>query len=202
MSVGRGHRQPKPCPACLGRGSIRNHVWDHSAHGPTKKCWNCDGMGLSGGNWFTDGWNSFTSGVTDVANIGNEFTNPNSVLRSGVSDAAGKVANEFTNPDSLLRGTYLPEATQAVQTVTPFLQEIPGLGEVADVVDGVATGLNYAQKANQAAKAIGMGKPRRHRVVSQHTSSRNKVVRQVMAEKNMKMIEASKYVKTHGLWKR
>jgi hypothetical protein len=104
-----------------------------------KFCHHCNGKGLRGGDWFTDGWNSFTGAVTNAANaVSNEFTNPNSVLRSGVTDAANKVANEFTNPDSLLRGTYLPEATQAVQEVTPFLQEIPGLGEVADAVDGVA----------------------------------------------------------------
>jgi hypothetical protein len=156
-------------------------------------CHHCEGSGF--GDWITGAWNKVT----------NEFTNPNSVLRSGISDAASKVANEFTNPDSLLRGTYLPEATDVIQKVTPMLQEIPGLGEVADVVDGVATGLNYAQKANDTAKMLGFGKkhrPVKPRIASQHTKSRNEVVKKVMAERGLKMIDASKYVKANNLWVR
>ena len=43
-------------------------------------------------------------------------------------------------------------------------------------------------------------KPKRRPVVD--LSERNKIVKQIMQEKGMKMIEASKYVKEHGLWKR
>ena len=44
------------------------------------------------------------------------------------------------------------------------------------------------------------GKPKRRPVVD--LTERNKIVKQVMAEKGMKMIEASKYVKQHGLWQK
>jgi len=37
---------------------------------------------------------------------------------------------------------------------------------------------------------------------SAHLASRAAVVKQVMAEKGLKLIEASKYVKEHGLWKK
>lgn len=37
---------------------------------------------------------------------------------------------------------------------------------------------------------------------SAHLASRAAVVKKVMAEKGLKLIEASKYVKEHGLWKK
>jgi hypothetical protein len=41
----------------------------------------------------------------------------------------------------------------------------------------------------------------RTRVAPRHTAERNAVVRKVMTEKSLSMIEASKYVKANNLWK-
>lgn len=57
-----------------------------------------------GGNWFTDTFNKVKDAVVSTANkVGNEFTNPDSVLRK----TASKVGNEFTNPNSIFRSQVL-----------------------------------------------------------------------------------------------
>ena len=57
-----------------------------------------------GGNWFTDAFSTVKNAVVSTANkIGNEFTNPDSVLRK----TASKVGNEFTNPSSIFRSQVL-----------------------------------------------------------------------------------------------
>lgn len=57
-----------------------------------------------GGNWFTDTFNKVKDAVVSTANkVGNEFTNPDSVLRK----TASKVGNEFTNPSSIFRSQVL-----------------------------------------------------------------------------------------------
>jgi hypothetical protein len=50
------------------------------------------------------------------------------------------------------------------------------------------------------AGAIGLGKGKRKASGADGRSARNAIVRKVMAEKGLKMIEASKYVKAHGLY--
>jgi hypothetical protein len=65
--------------------------------------------------------------------------------------------------------------------------------------------------APAAAPAIAPAKTRRRtrngpvslrtRVAPRHTAERNAVVRKVMTEKSLSMIEASKYVKANNLWK-
>ena len=56
------------------------------------------------GNEFTNPNSILSQGIVDAANkINNEFTNPNSLLNQGINDAANKVANEFNNPGSVLR---------------------------------------------------------------------------------------------------
>ena len=55
------------------------------------------------------------------------------------------------------------------------------------------TRLAAAEKAEQSAKASGSGKPKR-------TNARAAVVKKVMAQKGLSMIEASKYVKQHNLY--
>jgi hypothetical protein len=65
-----------------------------------------------GGNWFTDTFNKVKDAVVSTANkVGNEFTNPDSVLRQKVvkpiEDVAKKVGNEFTNPSSIFRSQVL-----------------------------------------------------------------------------------------------
>lgn len=154
-------------------------------------CTKCEGTGFL--DWIRGAWNTVSSGVTNAAKaVSNEFTNPNSVLRHGVTDAAKKVeheftdpnsvlrhgvtdaaqkvGHEFTDPNSILRGKVIPMAAKVVNTVTPFLQEIPIVGEVADALDA---GLNVANKVNSAAKAVGYGvhTHRRHRHSRKHRAA-------------------------------
>lgn len=48
--------------------------------------------------------------------------------------------------------------------------------------------------------AIGLGAPRRKRLIRPELLERNQIVRQVMQEYNMKLPDASRYVKENNLW--
>ena len=90
-------------------------------------------------------------------------------------DTASKVANEITNPDSILRKDIIPVAKQVY--------------DVAKVV----------------APVVGLGRKRKGGAVSggkkgDGRAKRAMIVKKVMKEKGMKMIEASKYVKQNGLY--
>jgi len=236
--------------------------------------------GCSGGGFF-DFLDPNKNGVANAFNkVGNEFTNPDSVLRRGVADAAQKTAHEFTDPNSILRGQVLPEASKYASYAAPVLDVagtavgLPGAGTM------LSRGLSAAQYANQGAKALGYGRRRRGGMCrmcgmkncgcgtgagtgggrerddvammygrghmdsdsgsdsssdyeggqsfgnpsnismsgaydGQGTGGRRRrapagandgrrkraeIVKRVMAEKGLKMIEASKYVKEHGLY--
>lgn len=149
------------------------------------------GAGIHGGGFFDDlrrGFESFG------AKVKNEFVNPQSFLRT-------KVANEFTNPESVLRGKVLPVAARVGQFIAPALNAaVPGAGTA------VSTGLSVAQGANQQAKNLGFGKRgcgKKKRAPASAGDGRRKradIVRKVMAERGVKMIEASKIVKAEGLY--
>jgi len=190
--------------------------------------------GCSGGAWY-------------------DFLDPS---KNGVASAFQKVGNEFTDPNSVLRGRVLPEVSKYASMAAPVLDVagtavgLPGAGTM------LSRGLDVAQKANQGAKALGYGRMRGcgresddvrmlkggRRSPSSSSSSSDKemeggqsfanpsnlgmsgayqgqgrkkrasagpndgrrkraeVVKKVMAEKGLKMIEASKYVKEHGLY--
>jgi hypothetical protein len=221
--------------------------------------------GVSGAGFFDSIKNAFQK-------VGNEFTNPDSVLRRGATDVGQKIGHEFTDPNSVLRGQVLPEASKYASYAAPVLDVagtavgLPGAGTM------LSRGLSAAQYANQGAKALGYGRRsrrgcgtgagklvithgmgrerddvammrggygsdsdeeymggqsfanpssmamsgayqgqgtgagtggRRRRAPAGANDGRRKraeVVKRVMAEKGMKMIEASKYVKEHGLY--
>jgi hypothetical protein len=90
-------------------------------------------------------------------------------------DTASKVANEITNPNSILRKDVIPVAKQ-VYDVAKVVAPIVGLGRKrkGGAVSGGKKGDGRAERAM--------------------------IVKKVMKEKGMKMIEASKYVKQHGLY--
>lgn len=217
-----------------------------------------------GGGFFDSIRNAFQK-------VGNEFTNPDSVLRRGATDAGQKIGHEFTDPNSVLRGQVLPEASKYAAYAAPVLDVagtavgLPGAGTM------LSRGLSAAQYANQGAKALGYGRGRRGcgtgagKLVITHGGGRERddvammrggydsdsdedmrggqsfanptamsmsgayqgqgegcgtggrkkrasagpndgrrkraeIVKRVMAQKGMKMIEASKYVKEHGLY--
>jgi hypothetical protein len=155
----------------------------------------CEGMLKGGGIWDS------ISGA--FQKVGNEFTNPNSVLRS---QYVPKVENEFTDPNSVLRGKVIPIGSKVASVAEPFIDAaVPGLGTA------INTGFKAANYANQGANALGYGKTgayegkgrKKKRAPASAGDGRRKraeIVKKVMAEKGMKMIDASKYVKEHGLY--
>lgn len=244
----------------LGR-ALNSHL--HSLHGSGYA--RAFAHGCSGGGFFDSIKNAFQK-------VGNEFTNPDSVLRRGATDAAQKVGHEFTDSDSMLRGQILPEASKYAAYAAPVLDVagtavgVPGAGTM------LSRGLSAAQMANKGAKEMGFGRARRGcgKLVITHGGGRERddvammrgngyhggydsesdeemeggqsfanpssmamsgpyngqgtgcgtggrkkraaagpndgrrkraeIVKKVMAQKGMKMIEASKYVKEHGLY--
>ena len=107
--------------------------------------------GCSGGGFFDSIKSAFQK-------VGNEFTNPDSVLRRGAEDVGRKVGHEFTDPNSVLRGQVLPEASKYASYAAPVLDVagtavgLPGAGTM------LSRGLSAAQYANQGAKALGYGR--------------------------------------------
>jgi hypothetical protein len=123
-------------------------------------------------------------------------------LKRGFQSFGRKVKNEFVNPESVLRGKVLPVASKVGKILSPVLNlASPGAGTA------VSTGLDTAQNINQEAKNLGFGrsrgcgKKRRARAgASDGRRARAEIVRRVMAERGVKMIEASKIVKAEGLY--
>lgn len=117
-------------------------------------------------------------------------------IRGAFEDFGRKVKNEFVNPDSVLRGQVLPKAAQIAAAAAPLVNMArPGLGTA------LATGAQSAQGANAAAKSVGLG--RRKRAPASAGDGRRKradIVRKVMNERGISMIEASKVVKSEGLY--
>jgi hypothetical protein len=159
---------------------------------------------MEGGAWY-DFLDPNKNGVGATFNkVKNEFVNPSSVLRH---DIAPKIANEFTNPNSILRDKVVPIGAQVAQYASPFIDAaLPGVGTA------INTGFKAANYANKAAKMAGYGgsktgayegQGRKKRAPAAAGSGRHRraeIVKKVMSEKGMKMIEASKYVKEHGLY--
>jgi hypothetical protein len=179
-----GHALSAHLMKTLGKANHRRLMGGMMAH--------CED--LHGGNWFTDAF----------AKVKNEFVNPDSVLRRGVSDAAQKTGHEFTDPNSILRGKVLPEAAKYASYAAPVLDVagtavgLPGAGTM------LSRGLSAAQYANQGAKALGYGRGGKKRRAPAGASDgrrkRAEIVRKVMNERGVKMIEASKIVKSEGLY--
>jgi hypothetical protein len=212
---------------------------------------------LKGGAWW-DFLDPNKNGVGNAFNtVKHEFVDSDSGLRQGLSKAgdavvdAGKaVGNQFTDPNSVLRGTVLPAAAKYSAYAAPVLDVagtafgVPGAGEM------LTAGLNAANTANTVAKNFGYGRRRRRggsmlsqampiagtnmslgnpmmggsmtgayegqgllgmtqkhggmvrRMVGAGVSKRAEIVKKVMKEKGCSMNEASKYVKAHGLYKK
>jgi hypothetical protein len=181
----------------------------HALHGGSFHKDFSDGVMCGGGIFdsIKNAFNPATNGVGNAFNkVKNEFVNPNSVLRH---DVAPKVANELTDPHSVLRGKVIPYGAKVAQVAQPFLDMgVPGLGTA------INTGFKVANYGNQGANALGYGKTghtegkgksggKKRRSPASAGDGRRKraeIVKKVMAEKGMKMIEASKYVKEHGLY--
>lgn len=105
-----------------------------------------------------------------------------------INDVGSKIKHEFTDPNSVLRSQIVPAAAPlAKQAISSF---VPGGSGVVRGLDLI--GLGATQRAPM----------RRTRPAPAHTAERNAIVRRVMNERGVSMIEASKIVRQEGLWQR
>jgi hypothetical protein len=141
-----------------------------------------------------------------------------------------KVKNELTNPDSVFRKDVVPVAQQAFEiakTVAPLVgvgkrRKHKGgawydfIGNAYNAVKNEVVNpdsalrkniIPEAQKLKQAydvaksmAPLMGVGKRKKRGGKKDGRNARAEIVKKVMREKHLSMIEASKYVKAHGLY--
>jgi hypothetical protein len=120
---------------------------------------------MHGGNIFDDmrrGFENFGQQAKGAfEKVGNEFTNPNSVLNQGVA----KVGNEFTDSKSDLRKAFYQDGfirnglIDGIGKAAAASAFIPGIGEViAPALGGIASA---AKGADQVARMLGAGRRRK-----------------------------------------
>ena len=118
-----------------------------------------------------------------------DFLDPS---KNGVGNAFNAVKHEIVDPDSELRGTIIPEVGNIAGKVAAAASVIPGVGEI---VAPIAAAVKAVSTANDMAKSAGFG-ARKSRPPTAH----NLAVKKLMKDNpGMKLPEASKYVKAHGL---
>jgi hypothetical protein len=130
------------------------------------------GKGLHGGGWWGDMWN--------------------------------KIKNEVVNKESRLRKDIIPKAAEYTAKAAPVLDAAGAFVGVPGAGTALASGAQGLHRFNEGAKSVGLGRGgRRKRAPASAGDGRRKradIVRKVMAERGVKMIEASKIVKAEGLY--
>jgi hypothetical protein len=134
-----------------------------------------------------------------------DFLDPNkNGVAAAFQDFGAKAKNEFVNPESVLRGKVLPVAAKVGSVLAPVINAAGTAVGVPGVGTAISTGLNAAQGVNQEAKNFGYGRGgKKKRAPASAGDGRRKradIVRKVMKERGVKMIEASKIVKSEGLY--
>ena len=100
----------------------------------------------------------------------------------------------ITHPDSLIKSKLgLGRQPKVGGKKFNFLNAIKSVGHAVGEPVGQAT---QALLAKEALGAVGLGR----KTASRGRSARAEIVKKVMKEQGLKMIEASKYVKAHGLY--
>lgn len=103
-------------------------------------------------------------------------------------DLGAKIKNEFVNPESVLRKKILPEARKVVEPVGNALGSVYGMPDAGSKVD-------------KGLKMVGLGKKKRKPASADDgRRKRSAIVKKVMADEGLSMIDASKYVKAHNLY--
>ena len=123
---------------------------------------------------------------------------------SWFSDLYNKVKNEIVNKESHLRKHIIPKAAEYTAKAAPVINALGTAVGVPGAGTALATGAQGLHRFNEGAKAVGLGRGgRRKRAPASASDGRRKradIVRQVMADRGVKMIEASKIVKAEGLY--
>lgn len=120
------------------------------------------------------------------------------------SDMFNKVKNEIVNKESHLRKHIIPKAAEYTAKAAPVINALGTAVGVPGAGTALATGAQGLHRFNEGAKAVGLGRGgRRKRAPASAGDGRRKradIVRKVMADRGVKMIEASKIVKAEGLY--
>jgi hypothetical protein len=181
---------------------------------------------LRGGGFFDDVGNFFTKTIPSVASdvgsaVAGQFTDPNSTLRGTVLPAAAKYS-AYAAPVLDAAGAFagipgagemvtagLNAANTANQTAKQFGYGRRGRGKLMITHGGAGTGATnsssgaYEGKGRERDDRAMTGLGRKRRAPAGPNDGRRKraeIVRKVMGERGISMIEASKYVKAHGLY--
>jgi hypothetical protein len=105
------------------------------------------------------------------------------------SDEEVEGGQSFANPSSMgMSGAYQGQGYEGGGFLGDMLGMIPGVGSVAGPLAGMV-GLGTGGRRRRASAGPNDGRRKRA-----------EVVKKVMAERGISMIEASKYVKAHGLY--
>lgn len=120
-------------------------------------------------------------------------------------DMFNKVKNEVVNKDSNLRKIIIPKAAEYTAKAAPVLDAAGAFVGVPGAGTALASGAQGLHRFNEGAKALGYGRcgGRKKRAPASAGDGRRKradIVRKVMADRGVKMIEASKIVKAEGLY--
>jgi hypothetical protein len=119
-------------------------------------------------------------------------------------DMFNKVKNEIVNKESHLRKHIIPKAAEYTAKAAPVINALGTAVGVPGAGTALATGAQGLHRFNEGAKAVGLGRGgRRKRAPASAGDGRRKradIVRKVMADRGVKMIEASKIVKAEGLY--
>lgn len=111
-------------------------------------------------------------------------------LRTGSYEGEGKKKGGSRCVGAGTGGRMMPVPYGRPQR--PKMELMDGAGPFSNLGHGISDVVGMFGLGKKQKRAVGAGDGRRKRA---------EVVRKVMAEKGMKMVEASKYVKEHGLYK-
>jgi hypothetical protein len=186
----------------------------HSLHGGSFHKQFAEGV-CRGGAWW-DFLDPSKNGVGDAFNkVKNEFVNPDSMLRGTILPEAGDIAGKVAAATAFIPGlgeVVAPVAAgiKAAATANNMAKGV-GLGrhrgggllgqDGHGVRVGAGKGGSLYGVASPTGAYEGKGKKRRAPAgPSDGRRARAEIVKRIMREKKMSMIEASKYVKQHNLY--
>lgn len=158
---------------------------------------------------FADGFMSVVRPVAGVAKSLLPMLGPEGAAASGVMGAIGLGHGEKCDEGLESSGEHLEGGgfMDWVNKLAPIAKAVaPAVGSLVghpNAGQGVADILGHIGYGNASKTGATEGSGRRRRAPAGPNDGRRKradIVKKVMAEKGMKMIEASKYVKAHGLY--
>lgn len=169
---------------------------------------------LHGGGFFDDFKRGFDSVVAPIAGVAKTFlplAGPQGMLASGVINALGYGRSRSgcgTGAGQLMitHGGGRERDDVAMLSGMGYGMGYTGCGEDTEEEEEMEGGQSFANPSSMSMSGAYQGQGtggRRRRASAGPNDGRRKraeVVKRVMAEKGMKMIEASKYVKAHGLY--